>query len=186
MKSSIIFFIFSFLVVFNLNAQDNIDKTDTVEVIKDFKNLYRYQNFYLSGQPTLEALRWFKSQGVTKIINLRSEKENKGYTEYAYNEKINVQELGSEYQAIPIDGTKDYTPEKLEIFLSLINKNEKILIHCASAGRVTHFFMAYLIKNKGYTVNEAVELGKSLKFSLPLEKLLDSEISMEIEEMQND
>ena len=72
MKSSIIFFIFSFLLAFNLNAQDSIDKTDTVEVIKDFKNLYRYQNFYLSGQPTLESLQWLKSQGVTKIINLRS------------------------------------------------------------------------------------------------------------------
>ena len=126
MKSSIIFFIFSFLVVSNLNAQDSIDKTDTVEVIKDFKNLYRYQNFYLSGQPTLEALRWFKSQGITKIINLRSEIENKGYSESAYNEEANAQELGFEYHAIPVDGTKDYTPEKLEVFLSLINKNEKI------------------------------------------------------------
>lgn len=180
MKSSIIFFIFSFLVVFNSNAQDNINKTGKVEVIKDFKNLYRYQNFFLSGQPTLEALQWFKSQGVTKIINLRSETENKGYSEYAYNEEINAQELGFEYHALPVDGTKDYTPEKLEVFLSLINKNEKTVIHCASAGRVTHFFMAYLIKNKGYSINEAVEIGKSLKFSLPLEKLLETEISMEI------
>lgn len=180
MKSSIIFFIFSFLVVFNSNAQDNINKTSKVEVIKDFKNLYRYQNFFLSGQPTLEALQWFKSQGVTKIINLRSETENKGYSEYAYNEEINAQELGFEYHALPVDGTKDYTPEKLEVFLSLINKNEKTVIHCASAGRVTHFFMAYLIKNKGYSINEAVEIGKSLKFSLPLEKLLETEISMEI------
>lgn len=57
------------------------------------------------------------------------------------------------------------------------------MIHCASAGRVTHFFMAYLIKNKGYSINEAVEIGKSLKFSLPLEKLLDTEISLEIKEM---
>ncbi|MCK4699702.1 MAG: hypothetical protein KAT38_05195 [Bacteroidales bacterium] len=54
------------------------------------------------------------------------------------------------------------------------------MIHCASAGRVTHFFMAYLIKNKGYSINEAVEIGKSLKFSLPLEKLLETEISLEI------
>ena len=180
MKSIIIFLIFSFLVVFNLNAQNNIDEADTVEVIKDFKNLFRYQNFYLSGQPTLEALQWFKSQGVTKIINLRSETENKGFLENAYNEEANAQELGFKYHSIPVDGTKDYSPEKLEVFLSLMNKNEKTVIHCASAGRVTHFFMAYLIKNKGYTVNEAVEIGKGLKFSLPLEKLLDTEISMEI------
>jgi len=40
--------------------------------------------------------------------------------------------------------------------------------------------MAYLIKNKGYSVNQAVKVGKSLKFSLSLEKLLETEISMEI------
>jgi len=128
MKTSIIFFITSLFLVFNINAQNNIVKTDTVEVIKEFKNLYRYQNFYLSGQPTLEALKWLKSQKVTKIINLRSEKENKEYSEYAYNEKNIVEELGFEYQTLPIGGRKDYTPEKLEAFLKLINKCGKSYI----------------------------------------------------------
>ena len=179
MKSSIIFFILSFFIVFNLNAQSNIVNTDTVEVIKDFKNLYRFQNFYLGGQPTLEALQWFKSQKITKIINLRSERENKEYSEYAYNEKSVVKELGFEYHVLPIDGIKDYSSENLEVFLSLLNEDEKILIHCLSAGRVTHFFMAYLIKAKGYSVNEAAKIGRSLKFYLPLEKLLETEIRME-------
>ena len=39
--------------------------------------------------------------------------------------------------------------------------------------------MAYLIKNKGFTINEAVELGKNLKYSNPLEQILDTEILME-------
>ena len=82
MKSIIFFFIFSFSLVFNLNAQDNIGNNENVEVIKDFKNLFRYQNFYISGQPTLEALQWLKSQGVSKIISLRSEKENNEYSDY--------------------------------------------------------------------------------------------------------
>jgi protein tyrosine phosphatase (PTP) superfamily phosphohydrolase (DUF442 family) len=180
MKSIITFFIFSFFIVFNGNTQDNIDKTERVEVINDFKYLYRYQNFYLSGQPTLEALQWLKSQGVNKIINLRSENENIEYSEYAYNEKINAQRLGFKYYSIPVDGNKDYTPENLDVFISLINKNEIILIHCLTAGRATNFFMAYLIKNKGYTINEAVEIGRNLRFSLPLEMLLDTKVSMEI------
>jgi protein tyrosine phosphatase (PTP) superfamily phosphohydrolase (DUF442 family) len=180
MKSIIFIFIFSFSLVFSLNAQDNIGNSEKVEVIKDFKFLFRYQNFYISGQPTLEALQWLKSQGVIKIINLRSEKENSEYSEYAYDEKIYTQKIGFEYYSIPVDVSKDYSPEKLEAFLSLINNNEKILIHCLSAVRATNFFMAYLVKNKGYSVNEAVKIGKSINFQFPLEKLLGSEVNMEI------
>lgn len=180
MKSIIFFFMFSFSVVFNLNGQENIGNTERVEVIKDFSSLFRYQNYYISGQPTLEALQWLKSQGVIKIINLRSEKENTEYSANAYNEKTNAQKLGFEYYSIPVDGSKDYSPEKLEAFQSIINKDEKILIHCLSAVRATNFFMAYLIKNKGYTINEAVNIGRSINFQLPLEKLLSTEVSMEI------
>lgn len=180
MKSIIFFFIFSFFLLFNLNAQGNVRNSERVEVINEFKFLFRYQNFYISGQPTIEALQWLKSQGVTKIISLRSEKENIEYSEYAYNEKSNAQKLGFEYYSIPVDGSKDYTPEKLEAFLNLINMDEKILIHCLSAVRATNFFMAYLIKAKGYTINEAVNIGRSINFQLPLEKLLGTEISMEI------
>ena len=180
MKSIIFFLIINFPLIFNLYAQENTGTSKNVEVIKDFKNLYRYQNYYIGGQPTLEALQWLKSQGVNKIINLRSENENIEYSEYAYNEKINAQRLGFKYYSIPVDGNKDYTPENLDVFISLINKNEIILIHCLTAGRATNFFMAYLIKNKGYTINEAVEIGRNLRFSLPLEMLLDTKVSMEI------
>ena len=127
MKSIIFSFIISFSLIFNLRAQENIGNTKNVEVIKEFKNLYRYQNFYIGGQPTLEELQWLKSQGVVKIINLRTEKENIEYSEYAYDEKVNAQKSGFEYYSIPVDGSKDYTPEKLEAFISLMKNNEIIL-----------------------------------------------------------
>ena len=164
MKSIIIFSIFSFFLASSLNAQDYPYENDTVEVIKDFNYLYRYQNSYLGGQPTLETLKWLRSQGVNKIVNLRTENENNEFTSIAYHEETNAKELGFEYHCIPINGTKDYTPEKLDDFLSLMNTNEKILIHCRTGVRVTHFFMAYLIKDKEYTINEAVEIGKDLRF----------------------
>jgi protein tyrosine phosphatase (PTP) superfamily phosphohydrolase (DUF442 family) len=180
MKSIIVFIIFTYSLLFNLNGQDNTGKTGGVEVIKDFRYLYRYQNFYIGGQPTLEELQWLKDQRVRKIINLRSENENMEYSETAYNEKTNAQKLGFGYYSVPVEGNKDYTPEKLDAFMSLINEDEIILIHCLTAGRATTFFMAYLIKNKGYTINEAIAVGKSLRFSFPLEMLLDARVSMEI------
>jgi protein tyrosine phosphatase (PTP) superfamily phosphohydrolase (DUF442 family) len=180
MKSIIPFVIFSFFIIFNIDARDNTGKIDSVEVIKDFRNLYRYQDFYIAGQPTLEELQWLRSQGVNKIINLRTENENTEFSESAYNEKINAQKLGFEYYSLPVGGNNDYTPGKLDAFASLINKDDKILIHCLSTGRATTFFMAYLIKNKGYTINEAIDIGRNLRFSFPLEMLLDAKVSMEI------
>ena len=179
MRSVNIFFIFSFFLAFSLNAQDYPYENDAVEVIKDFSYLYRYQNYYLGGQPTLEALKWLKSQGVKKIVNFRTKQENNEFAASAYHEKSNAKELGFEYHSIPINGIIDYKPKKLDVFLSHINNNEKIFIHCRTGGRVTHFFMAYLIKNEEYTVNEAVNIGKDLRFFFPLEDLLDIEISME-------
>ena len=179
MKPSTVFLLISLFSTVTLNAQDNQTKTDSVKVITDFKNLFSYQNFYLGGHQTLEELQWLKSQGVNKIINLRSERENKEYSEFAYNEESNAKALGFEYFSVPVDGLKDYTPEKLDELIKHINANEKVLIHCASGGRATDFFMAYLIKSKGYSINEAIEIGRQLKFSLPLEKLLDTKISME-------
>ena len=40
--------------------------------------------------------------------------------------------------------------------------------------------MAYLIKDKEYSIDEAFKIGKDLRFSFPLENLLNAEISMEI------
>jgi uncharacterized protein (TIGR01244 family) len=180
MKSIIPIVIFSFFITFNINAQDNTGKIDSVEVIKDFRNLYRYNDYYIAGQPTLEELHWLRSRGVKTIINLRTENENKEFTESAYNEEINAQKLGFEYHSLPVGGNSDYVPTKMDAFASVINEEDKILIHCLSGGRATTFFMAYLIKNKGYTINKAADIGRNLKFSLPLETLLDAKISMEI------
>ena len=179
MKSIISIVIFSFFIAFNLKAQDNAGKIDSVELIKDYRNLYRYNDFYISGQPTLEELQWLRSCGVNKIINLRTVNENTEYTESAYNEEINAQKMGFEYHSMPV-GANDYTPVKLDAFARLINKDDKVCIHCLSAGRATTYFMAYLIKYKGYTINKAADIGRNLKFSLPLEMLLDARISMEI------
>lgn len=128
----------------------------------------------------MEALRWYKSQGASSIINLRTEKENKAFADYAFNEENMSKEMGLDYHSLPIGGSKDYTPENLEAFAKLIEGDKKMLIHCRSAGRVTILFMAYLIKYKGYTANQAAKVGRQLKFSLPFEKMLDTEISLDL------
>ncbi len=180
MKTPIIALMLSLCLAFSSQAKNKTAKADSVEIIKDFKGAFKYQNYYLSAQPSLEALRWYKSQGACTIINLRTEKENKDFTAYAFNEENMAKELGFKYHCLPIGGSKAYSPENLDAFAKLVLGDKKLLIHCRSAGRVTTIFMAYLVKYKGYSINEAAQVGRSLKFSLPLEKMLETEISLEI------
>jgi protein tyrosine phosphatase (PTP) superfamily phosphohydrolase (DUF442 family) len=168
------------LIIFNMTAhcQTNSDKA---VVIEEYQNLFKYQNFYLSGQPTLEALKWLRSEGVTKVINLRTEDENESYSEESYDEASVAKSLGYDYLNIAVYSSVDYTPEKLQEISAQLNADEKILIHCRSAGRVTNFFMAYLVQSRSYSIDEAVEVGKGLKYSFPLEDILGVTINMEIE-----
>lgn len=179
MKKGMIILKITLLILNCMNTQAKGENDEKVEKIKRFNYLYRYQNFYLGGQPTLEELHWLKAQGVSRIINLRTEKENNEYSSSAFNEQSLVKELGFEYFEIPVGSTKDYSPGKLKAVSNRIKEGEKILLHCRTAGRVTQFFMAYLVKYQGYTINEAIAIGKNMNFSFPLEQLLDVEISME-------
>ena len=178
MKSILIPLFISLSFACSLSAQ--ITQNDSVEVISQFKNMYKYQNFYLSGQPNYEALQWLAANNVGTIVNLRSDKENAEFASASFNEESVAKQMGYKYYMIPVDGIKDYTPGKLQELTALIGGNEPILIHCAGAGRVTWFFMAFLIKNKGYTLDQAISIGKKLTFSFPLENLLDTKISMEV------
>ena len=126
----------------------------------------------------LEELEWLKSKGATKVVSLRSESEISEFTGMAFNEEEVVGKLGMEFVHLPVDGQKDYTPEKLEAFARLLNHTDTIVVHCAGAGRVSDFMMAWQIKTQGYSVAEATEVGRQLKFSLPLEKLIGTKVTI--------
>jgi len=156
---------------------------DSVFQINEFKNMYQAGDFYLSGQPTLEALRWLKKNGVTSIINLRSEHELKRYAEYAYDEQSVAKDLGLHYYSLPIRGQSGYTSENLDTIGAILEGcRGKALIHCANCGRVTYVMMAYLVKYHDYSTREAIEFGKKLTFSFPLEGLLGKEINISLTE----
>ncbi len=171
-------FFVCFLCSSQLFAQGKPVNRDTIETIQGFKSIYRYQNLYLGSQPSYEALQWLKNKNVGIIINLRSAKENTDFAAASYNEESVATQMGFSYHSIPVDGNKDFTPAKLAEMASFLTSDKSVFIHCAGAGRVTYFFMAYLVKYKNYGIDEAIELGKKLTFSFPLENLLDTKITM--------
>jgi protein tyrosine phosphatase (PTP) superfamily phosphohydrolase (DUF442 family) len=123
-------------------------------------------------------MQWLKGKGVGSIINLRTAKENQDFAGASYNEESVAAQMGLAYHSIPVDGSKDYTPAKLDEMAGLLTGDKPVFIHCASAVRATNFFMAYLVKYKHYGIDEAIEIGKHLNFSFPLENLLDTKITM--------
>jgi len=171
-------FTFAFLVLV-LSASEVIPQNLSVEKIEGISNMFRFEKMYLCGQPNLETLEWLKGQGVDLVVNLRTKSENDEFSQAAFNEEKTVGKLGMAYISIPVGGSSAYSVENLDKFIKALSTSyNKVLVHCRGCGRVTHFMMAYLVKEKGYSVDDAVSVGKQLTFTLPLENLLGQEVTM--------
>ena len=154
---------------------------DSVFKVEGKKDLFRSTNFYFGGQPNLETLRWLKSEGVTVVINLRSEKENKEFAESSFNEENVAKELGMSYVSIPMGEKESYRPQTVDTFAVVLKAHKgKALIHCLSAGRVSFLWVAYLVRHRDYTLDDAVSIGKRIKYPTQLEDLLGAKISLTI------
>jgi protein tyrosine phosphatase (PTP) superfamily phosphohydrolase (DUF442 family) len=152
---------------------------DSVYKVEGKKDCFRSTNFYFGGQPTLETLRWLKSEGVTLVVNLRSEKENKDFAETAFNEENLVRELGMAYVSIPLGGKESYRPQAVDTFAEVLAAHTgKAFTHCLSCGRVTYLWMAYLVRHRGYTLDDAATIGRRMKYPTTLEDLLGARISL--------
>ena len=152
---------------------------DSVYKVEGKKDLFRSTNFYFGGQPTLEILRWLKSEGVTLVVNLRSGKENKDFAETAFNEENVARELGMTYVSIPLGEKPSYRPQAVDTFALVLNAHEgKAFIHCLSAGRVSYMWVAYLVRHRGYPLDDALAIGKRMKYPTTLEDLLGAKISL--------
>lgn len=147
-----------------------------LEDVEGVDNCYLDGPVCIASQPSAAALRGFADDGVTVVINLRTDKEMEGLE---YDEAALCAEAGLEYLRIPLGG-KDpgYKPEALERFARAMEEHDgKALIHCASGGRATHMYVAYLIQSRGYSLDDAYAVGLKLRYQpLPVGQLLDREI----------
>ncbi len=154
---------------------------DSVYKVEGKKDLFRSTNFYFGGQPTLETLRWLKSEGVTLIVNTRSEKENKDFAETAFNEENLVKELGMAYVSIPLGDKSTNRPHAVDTFAqTLAAHTGKAFIHCLSCGRVSYLWAAYLVRHRGYSLDDAVTIAKRMKYPTTLDDLLGAKTSLTI------
>jgi uncharacterized protein (TIGR01244 family) len=154
---------------------------DSVYKVEGKKDLFRSSYFYFGGQPTLETLRWLKSEGITLVVNLRSTKENKDFAETAFNEENLVRELGMDYASIPLGEKTSYRPHAVDTFATVLKYHTgKAFIHCLSGGRASYMWAAYLATHRAYTLDNAVTMAKRIKYPTTLEDLLGAKIQLEI------
>lgn len=163
-----------------LYAQGPSQGASDVMPVAAFEDLYRFGNFYISAQPEVTRLTWLKDHGVKTIINLRSEEENETFVDEEYDEKFVAEKLGFDYYSLPVDGNAGFNPSNQAAFNDLADAETPTLVHCQSGRRATFFFIVYLVQEQGYSLQEAVNTGRQMKYSSPLEQLMDAEFIMEI------
>jgi uncharacterized protein (TIGR01244 family) len=117
----------------------------------------RVGDVFIAGQPTERALREMRDQGVTTVINLRMPDEMKRAV--SFDEQALVEQLGMRYVYIPVRAGTDrpYSPETLDRFAEAVQEaNGKVLLHCTIAWRASHLWAAYLIRERGIPVEDAL------------------------------
>jgi uncharacterized protein (TIGR01244 family) len=160
-------------------AETNLNEApiDSIHKVEGRKDLFRSTNFYFGGQSNLETLRWLKSEGVTTIVNLRSDKENKEFADMAFDEAAIAKELGMAYASIPLGDKASYRPQAVDtLAIVLGNHTGKAFIHCLSGGRASYVWVAYLVRHRGYSLNDAIAIGKRIKYPTNLEDLLGGKV----------
>lgn len=150
---------------------------DSVRDLPGFSGrIYTDGNIFIGGQPKPEALTALPERGITAVINLRTAKEMGDTSKVAFDESALVDSLGLEYVEIPMGG-KDhpYEPAAVEAFATALDRNDgHVLLHCASGGRASHLWAAYLVRYHGWEVTEAYRRGQAIGISRsPFSKFLD-------------
>jgi uncharacterized protein (TIGR01244 family) len=119
-------------------------------------------DMFIGGQPTEKALRELKAQGVTVVVNLRMPDEMR---RVRIDEEKLVAELGMKYVHIPVrEGTANpYSTATLAKFTEAVQgANGKVLLHCTIAWRASHLWAAYLIKERGVPVENALANARAI------------------------
>lgn len=128
----------------------------------DMPYLWKIENMYLAGHPTIEAIEDLSSKGLKTIINMRQPGEQD------YTELINrCKSLGLNYHHLPIMGELGLDENICTEISSLVKDDEAIMIHCASANRVGGWLITYLVLNKGIDFDDAIDIAMENGLSNP-------------------
>lgn len=143
--------------------------------------LYRDGRVYIGGQPSEEALVKMKELGVTAIVNLRTQREMDNREYVPYDEKAKAAELGLEYVHLPIGGEDHpWRPEVVDGLADVLRRHPgPVLLHCTVAWRASYVWTAFLIRELGLPLDEALARGEAIALDeSPLGDLLGRKVKL--------
>lgn len=169
--------ILSVVVLFICSENSFSQKTiDPVLVDKSY-NLYKAGEVFIAGQPSVENLDSLAKIGVKLIINLRTKGEMEDLN---FDEAGEAKKLGIKYVHYPMGGADGYDPDVIKEMGKKIKKSKgQVLIHCRSAGRATYAWMAWMVRYQDMSIDDAVESGSKMRFTLPFADLLGYPITIQ-------
>jgi uncharacterized protein (TIGR01244 family) len=140
---------------------------------------------FIGGQPTADALRQLAAQGVTTVINLRTQQEMDNRRQVPFDEAALLGELGLEYVHVPLGGPDTpYTPEAVNRVAEAISSAKgKVLLHCTIAWRASHMWAAYLHRHRGVPLDEALRAGEAINmrgWNSPDPQPIDGLLAMDV------
>ncbi|PWB73333.1 MAG: hypothetical protein C3F15_09915 [Holophagae bacterium] len=139
------------------------------------QNLFRDGRVYIGGQPSQAALAALRELGITAVVNLRTPPEMDDRQRVPYDEAAAVADLGMEYIAIPLGGAEHpYTPQAVDrLAKALADHPGPVLVHCTIGWRASYLWVAYLIREQGFALPDALARGEAIAITPdPLEGLL--------------
>ena len=129
--------------------------------------LYLDGRVYIAGQPSEAALAKLKERGITAVVNLRTPREMADRQLVPYDEAAAAAGLGLEYVHIPLGGSDfPYTTEAVDRFAAVLDRHAgPVLLHCTVAGRASYMWAAYLIRQRGFSLESALARGEAIGIS---------------------
>ncbi len=141
----------------------------------DAKAIDKYR--YVGSQPQADDFAELKAAGITKVINFRTPPE---MDDLGFDEPQRLADLGIEYVHIPMGGDDyGYTAGQVDALASaLTDPNEKVLLHCTIGWRASMITVAYLVREEGVPLDEAMTHAQRW-WPLQLEKMLGRPLKLE-------
>ena len=147
----------------------------------EIRGLWRDGRVLIGGQPDESAFDRFREMGVTAVVNLRSTTEMNDRERVPFDEAAVVDGLGMEYVHIPLGGDDHpYTPQAVDRLADVLKDHDgPVLIHCTVAWRASYMWAAYLVREQGYSLDDAMVRAEAMAIGdLPIEGLLDRQVQL--------
>lgn len=112
---------------------------------------------YFAGLPTQTGLETAIGDGVTTVISLLPEAEERRVLRF--DEAEEVTRLGARFIRIPVTA-ESFSAADVDAFANAWAESDgKVLMHCASSNRVGGMWAAYLIRHASMPQGEALGAG---------------------------